>query len=182
MSKASDFVNYLLSLMHSDDKKALATLKRLRETPYVPGHYKPGATRLLWRFTEGDPEASAFQKDMRFLVALAFAWYPHRGVHYGNFGTTYRAVMKDLKSGPSVEARFDKILSEKFTASLFHYVFSFVSLARAREVPINWFRLLEDLENWHDPMRSVQRAWQKEAFVFTPKPKNDNEIAAEAAV
>jgi len=150
----SRFIGFLRALEEHEDRGALAALRQgLGRT--VP---EPAALRVL--VPHLPPER--WKHRWYFLVGSLFALHPERGGR-GNLGEVFRRIANaDTTKGPaeSVEKRFVALLASD-ADDLPHRLRQAVSLARSKDVPIDWFRLLTDLFHWEDPDRKmkIQLAW-----------------------
>ncbi|MBU2490067.1 MAG: type I-E CRISPR-associated protein Cse2/CasB [Proteobacteria bacterium] len=154
-----DFVKHLESLRDREDRGALAGLRR----GLVRGPAQdPGVFRHVFPFVAGAP----WEEDACLLVAALFALHPDSGGE-GNMGKVFRRIQKadaarsgSETEGNSTEKRFMALLNARFE-DLPVLLRHAVSLARAREVPVDWRQLLKDLRYWGHEDRFVQRAWAK---------------------
>jgi CRISPR system Cascade subunit CasB len=172
VTREDAFVRSLGALMERGDRAALAALRRGLGKP-------PGAVTEMDRhvvpWLHGDqpgPHDAAF-----YLVASLFAaWHQGRDAveeFSGSLGKSLRAVAHaDPERRAGVERRVMALLashSEELPTHLRHAV----SLLRSREVPVpvDWSRLLRDLERWDHSDRVVQRRWARD-FWHAERPES----------
>jgi CRISPR system Cascade subunit CasB len=136
-------------------------LYRLQDNVERGGYAEPDARRqlaLLRRsFAGARQEANAYdfvfrhdppeaEQEIWLLLAGLFALYPQR--RRANDSRSFGATMGELalakNSSSAVERRFVQLLSAR-TDALPHYLRQCVQLARGRDAPINYERLLQDL-------------------------------------
>lgn len=146
-------VGYLERLRDKDDRGALAALRRALGKP--PGE-APEAYPYVVPFLPR--EVSAWQEQVYYLVAALFAVHPEAGGQ-GNLGDALRRIGQ--QSGlESAERRLVLLLGchpEDLPSHLRHVV----SLARSKQVPIDWRQLMGDLRYWNRDDRLVQRRWAR---------------------
>jgi CRISPR system Cascade subunit CasB len=145
------FIEYLERLRDNDDRKALAILRRglngsqrtrLEMYPYAINFLREGAT--------------AWEEEVHLTVASLFATHPMPGGN-GDMGSVLKEVSSRSDS-ESVEGRFMALLRAPGENALDHLK-QCVSLARSKEVPIDWDRLYRDLLWWNSESMNVQRRW-----------------------
>ena len=147
----TSFVKYLMGLTQREDRAALAALRRGVGRP-------PGAAPEMYPLVvPWTSHMYSSEADNYYLIAALFALHPCNCTE-GNMGTTLKALSQP---GDSIEKRFVALLnahSDDLPSHLRHAV----SLARSKEITINWARLLTDLAYWGLPDRFVQRQWATE--------------------
>lgn len=102
---------------------------------------------------------STWHEECMFIVASLFAMHNLPGGK-GTMGSVLAKVAQLTGSG-SVEARFVTLLDstrEELPDRLRHAV----SLAKSKEVPVDWRQLLADLKRWNDYNPYVQRRWARD--------------------
>jgi len=105
-----------------------------------------------------------WREDCCYIVAALLASHPDLGGR-GNLGDTMRRLSEAVAGKPgeradSVERRFIALLKAD-REDLFGHLRHAVSLAKAKEVPVNYDRLLRDIRNWDSDQRWVQRNWAR---------------------
>lgn len=128
--------------------------------------------------TSGNPA----REDACFLVATLFAlhplgWEDRSDEHQAtNLGASFRRL-QDQTERESIEARFVGLLNchQDDLATQLRHAVSLVRSAKA-PIPIDWARLLRDVENWSHPSRWVQRDWAR-AFWRAPADEEKDETA-----
>ena len=161
------FIGYLESLVPLDSHKdaresehraALATLRR--------GLGRPAGTVMeMYRYIGAylPLDAKPWEEDAYFLVASLFALHPLHwpqqvGAPPNNLGASFRMLRQTEGSTDSLEKRFVALLDAS-SETLEHHLRHAISLLRAGEKPVNYLRLLRDVQNWSRDDRSVQRQW-----------------------
>ena len=146
------FVGYLEGLI--EDRGALAALRRGLGKP-------PGTAVEMHRYVlpRLPADLPPWEEDAYYLVAALFASHPGRG-EVGNMGDTFRRMV-DPAAGDSIERRFVALL-KCHPEDLDKHLRQAVSLAKAKEVPVNYRRLLHDIKLWGHPDGIVQRQWAEE--------------------
>lgn len=107
-------------------------------------------------------------QDAFFLVGTLFALHPAPNGK-GNMGEVFRR----LGDNPSLEKRFLSLLDSDFD-ELGDRLRHVVALARSKNVPIDYRRLLTDLVYWTNPERYVQLHWAR-SYWSTAAPANETE-------
>lgn len=92
------------------------------------------------------------------LVASLFALHPAEGGS-GNLGAAF-ARLRASDRTESTEKRFLALLN-CHRDDLTNHVRQAVCLLKSKEIPVNWDQLIEDLLNWDNPDRLVQKDWAK---------------------
>lgn len=166
LSKPERFVNYLEKLADSDDRGPLAMLRRgLGKEPGTVVELYPYVAQWV------SVDAPRREENAYYLVAALFGLYSVRckkdeskpNPRFTNFGASYAQLKKDAHGNDqtaSVERRFVGLLNchgEDMPDHLRHGV----GLLSSRAVPIDWVRLLNDLRNWDNASRVVQRNWAR---------------------
>jgi len=145
------FVEYLERLYREDNRRALAILRRglsgdqkakLDMYPFVIRFLRQGATK--------------WEEDVLFAIASLFAFHPSTdGI--GDMGTVMKQVRQRTNSD-SIEGRFMAMLRAP-SENVLDHLKQCVSLARSKEVPIDWNQLYKDLLWWNSDGMRVQRRW-----------------------
>ena len=155
---AQRFVDYLVGLEAAENRAALAALRRGAGKP--PGT-TPEMFPIMVPWTSTLPTTEA---DHYYLIGALFALHPSN-TDGGNLGTTLRAVAGgDGAAMESTQRRF-MVLLNTGADDLHYHLRQAVSLARSKDVPINWVRLLGDLRSWDHPDRYIQRQWAEKFWV-----------------
>ncbi len=156
MSKelSQKFIKYLISLKESENRAALAQLRRGLGKP--PGSVPQTYPYVVpWIQGISETESKAF-----FLVSSLFAMHPETA-NDGTLGITFFSIWKDAGQSPSIEKRFVQLLNsnvDELPGRLRHAV----SLAASKKVPVNYAQLLSDLRYWNNENRWVQQKWAKQ--------------------
>ena len=151
------FVAYLQGLAQSNDRAALADLRRGLGRP-------PGDEPAMHRYVASwaGQARPRWAGDVYYLVAALFAHHPlpwNQDAGASNLGTSF-ARLRDSgdMSSEAVERRFTNLLgvdAEDLHLHLRHAV----SLLKSKDVPVDWRQLLDDLRRWGHEDRWVQRRW-----------------------
>lgn len=147
------FIQHLEKLHKRKDRGALAILRRglNRQAGVNPEMYSVGLPI---------PE-KPYLEDAAFLVAPLFALHPQSGGR-GTLGTAFATlVAKNHESKESLERRFTTLLN-CHRDDLPTHLRQAISLLRSKEVPIDWRQLLQNIFDWDDDARRVQRAWARD--------------------
>lgn len=153
------FIGRLQKLAAGGERGALASLRRGLGQP-------PGTVAEMYRYVEpflGSMESGARFKERAFyLVAALFAYHP-KSTNEGNMGTHLAKTRTDA-GADALERRFTALLAAH-PEDLPDYLRQAVSFLKSKEEPVNWLRLVQDLQNWEkrdDPKYSVQKRWARE--------------------
>lgn len=163
------FVGFLRGLERSEDRGALAKLRRSVGKDYPSAE----ALRLIAPFLPQD-QTRSWKTRCYELVAGLFAAHPAAGGG-GNMGDAFLR----LGSHESAQKRFVALLDSD-PDDLPHRLRQAVSLARSKDVPIDWARLLTDLLHWDDESRWVQYKWAR-AYWANANVVGDQKSAADVA-
>ena len=156
-SKVADFIEFLEELKWRQDLGALAALRR--GLGRLPGS-EPAMYPYVARWAGG--ERSRWREDVYYLVAALFAFHPmswpkEDGRWYTNLGASFA----DLAGGdPRVnsERRFSALLNAH-RDDLHVHLRHAMSIMKANNIPVDWFRLFHDLAGWNREDRRVQQHW-----------------------
>ncbi|OQB75035.1 MAG: CRISPR-associated protein Cse2 (CRISPR_cse2) [bacterium ADurb.Bin132] len=155
----SAFVESLEYLVEKSDRAGLATLRKGlgKEPGTVTEMYKYVYSRI-------PGQTNLFDEKIYFLTASLFAlWYQGKQDlvkdFEGDLGKTFNQINKNSKS-ESIEKRFTAIINSHFD-DLPNHLRHAVSLAKSKDVPVNWSFLLEDLKWWNNDDKRVQKKWMK---------------------
>ncbi|HNY40730.1 MAG TPA: type I-E CRISPR-associated protein Cse2/CasB [Bryobacteraceae bacterium] len=141
------------------DRQALASLRRIHSTwPAVP----PGAMRVVAPFLP--EEDTGWRESLHYLIAALFALHPCSAGNEADRAQTFglalrKAAFRDPAQGP--ERRLLALLgcrSEDLPDHLRHAA----SYLRARDIPIDYRRLMQDLNWWDAGEGEVQRRWGRD--------------------
>lgn len=146
-------VGYLERLREKDDRGALAALRHALGKP--PGGV-PEAYPYVVPFLP--PRATAWQEQVYYLVASLFALHPEAGGQ-GNLG----GALRRLGQGSGLESAERRLvlLLGCHPDDLPGHPRHVVSLAKSKQVPIEWRQLMGDLRHWNRDDRLVQRRWAR---------------------
>lgn len=159
--QAESFAEHLEKLYLTEDRAALAALrrglgKRPGEASEMHRHVLPylrGATRR--------------QEDACYVVAALFGLYPSRNWRHGdgddkltNLGASLRLLTSENESDSSIERRFVALLNCR-AEELPEHLRQIISLLKTKEAPVDWARLIRDINHWDSETRWVQREWSR---------------------
>ncbi len=165
------FIEWLESVRDSDDPGARGTLAALRRGL----GQRPGTAMEMYPYivpflTEKD---SYWTEQCIFTIASLFAMHPQPGGE-GSMGSVMSKVAKKSESD-SVERRFVALLDstrDELPGRLRHAV----SLARSKDVPIDWSQLLKDMKGWNEYELWVQRKWARDYWSKRTVASEDEEF------
>jgi len=148
------FIGYLLNLAKEgkEDRGALADLRSGlgKEPGEMARVHKHVAPRL--------PEKN-YNDRWYYLTATLFGAFPqHRKGR--SLGAAFRPLRR---KSDSMEARF-VVLLNAHPDDLDDHLRHAVSLLKANEQPLDWFRLFEDLLQWDHPDGHVQLRWARDFY------------------
>lgn len=161
------FAHYLYSLADRQDRGALAALRRSLQDPVG---MSAAACPYVVPFLPKEPDL--YRERAYFLVAALFglAGTHAKGVSIGDaFRRIAAAGSSDGKDNPSIRARFVALL-DAHPEDAGDHLRHVASLARAKEVALDWEKLLRDLLGLRHPERRVQRAWAHDFWGRAPTP------------
>ncbi len=152
--KQKTFIGYLLNLAKEgqENRGALADLRSgLGKKPGEMARVHKHVARFL-------PEKH-YDDGWYYLTATLFGTFPqHRK------GLSLGAAFRPLKKkSDSMEARFVALLNAH-PDDLDDHLRHAVSLLKANERPLDWFRFFEDLLQWGHPERHVQLRWARDFY------------------
>ncbi|HUT56692.1 MAG TPA: type I-E CRISPR-associated protein Cse2/CasB [Phycisphaerae bacterium] len=152
--KQKSFIGYLLNLAKEgkEDRGALADLRS--------GLGKePGEMARVHRHVAPHLPQKNYDDRWYYLTATLFGAFPqHRKER--SLGAAFRPLKQ---KSDSMEARFVGLLNAH-PDDLDDHLRHAVSLLKANEQPLDWFRLFEDLLQWDHPDRHVQLRWARDFY------------------
>ena len=172
LDKQKTFIGYLLHLAKEgeEDRGALADLRS--GLGKEPGHM----VRVHKHVVPYLPEKS-YDDRWYYVIATLFGSFPKHQA-----GRSLGAAFRPLKAkSDSMEARFVALLNSH-PDDLDDHLRHAVSLLKANEQPLDWFRLFDDLLQWDHPDGHVQLKWARDFYKSSPgqtdfsTETNDNNI------
>lgn len=164
------FIEWLESVRDADDPGARGTLAALRRgLGQRPGNAIEMYPYIVPFLTEKD---SYWTEQCIFTIASLFAMHLQPGGE-GTMGSVMSQVAQKTRSD-SVEKRFIALLDstrEELPGRLRHAV----SLAKSKEVAIDWRRLLRDIRGWNEYELWVQRKWARDYWGRSHATSEDEE-------
>lgn len=148
------FISYLLNLAKEghEDRGALADLRS--GLGKEPGEMARVHKHVVPYLPERD-----FNDRWYYLTATLFGAFPrHQSGH--SLGRAFRPLRA---KSDSMEARFVALLNAH-PDDLHNHLRHAVSLLKANEQPLDWFRLLDDLIEWDHPEGHVQLRWAQDFY------------------
>jgi CRISPR system Cascade subunit CasB len=147
------FINYLQTLTDSENRGALAALRRgLGHPPGTVPEMFPYVIPFL-------PESPPFwRENAYYLVASLFAYHPEIG-REGNMGDHLAQARREGYE-EALERRFVALLASH-PDDIADYMRQAVSFLRSKDIAINWSQLLNDLQWWGHPEYGdrVRKRW-----------------------
>ena len=163
------FVAYLLGLAQRENRGALAALRRgLGKPPGTAHEMHPYVAPWL------SSGMHRWEEDAHYTVAALFGSHPEHAA-IGNMGATFRRITSQTES-ESIEKRFIALLS-CHGDDLPQQLRQAVSLARSKDVPVDYSQLLRDIRYWGHPDRFVQREWARAFWAGTRRADQDSASA-----
>ncbi len=147
------FVNYLERLNQNDNKAALATLRKAAGKP--PGSIMDVYPTIVPWLRE---DAKPWEERTAFTIAPLFALHPKPGGK-GNMGYTFNRI-KIQTNSESTEGRFVALLN-CHPDDLYKHLRHAISLAKSKDISINWHQLYYDMQQWSHPDGFIQKQWAK---------------------
>ena len=153
LPKSSRFIKYLQEWEDSRQRNVLANLRR--------GAGKiPGTEPTMYPYIVPwiDRNMQQWEEEAYYLIAALFAFHP-KSTTKGNLGQHF-ALTDPSGSNEAIERRFALLLNTH-ADDLYAYLYRAISFLKAKDVPINWLQLFEDIQKWEEPeTRScVQKGW-----------------------
>lgn len=152
--RQKELIGYLLNLAKrgKEDRGALADLRSGLGR-------EPGAMARVHKHVVPYLPEKSYDDRWYYLTATLFGAFPqHRQ------GRSLGAAFRPLKGkSDSMEARFVALLNAR-ADDLDDHLRHAVSLLKANEQPLDWFRLLQDLLQWDHPDGHVQLRWARDFY------------------
>jgi CRISPR system Cascade subunit CasB len=157
------FVGYLLNLAKEgkEDRGALADLR-------TGLGKEPGEMARVHKYVAPYLPDDNYNDHCYYLTATLFGAFPiHRQ------GRSIGAAFRPLRpKSESMEARFVALLNAH-PDDLSDHLRHAISLLKANEQPLDWFRLFEDLLQWDHPDGYVQLRWARDFYGSDSNIKGD---------
>lgn len=167
---SEQFINSLIKLKEKDDRKRLSELRRGLSKGTRPAAY--GAVAFI-----------GGQLDLAHItIAGLFATHPVMSSDF-NLGSTWRKLRFQAHNAlpaldekhTTFEHRFNRLLACKTTEELCDFLRPIITLAKAKEVGINYASLLTDIIYWEASNSSISLEWAREYWKFdSPSEKEPN--------
>lgn len=150
--KTHRLVEYLESLRDKKDTAALAKLRRgLGKPKGIPEMYP-----FVVRFIENDWK----DEERAFLVASLFALHPDPAPEGRSMGDVFAGIQRVQKTD-SIEKRFVRLL-EADIDDIGQHLRQAISLAKSKQIAVDYHSLMHDLKYWGHDKRFVQLRWAKD--------------------
>lgn len=151
-------INYLFRMVQSENRGGLAELRRgAGKGP----NYPPQTLKHVYPFL-GKDISSIYERAL-LITATLFGLYPETRDPNCNMGDVFFKIMQQSGSD-SVEKRFIALLDAD-PDEIENHLRHAVSLARSKEIPIGWSRLLKDLtfrlSRYENQRNRVNREWAR---------------------
>ncbi|MCD6162318.1 MAG: type I-E CRISPR-associated protein Cse2/CasB [candidate division Zixibacteria bacterium] len=164
----SEFVKNCLE-NRREDRAVMANLRRgLGKKPGTAIEMLPYICPYL-----GEKKAA---NDAKFIIASLFAWHPEP-TNKGNMGDHFRRIKMAFNDSDSIELRFQALLNAH-DDSLPYHLRQAVSLAKAKDIPINYHQLYDDIIRWGHQDKYIQQRWANSFWAYqadTEENQNSNE-------
>lgn len=131
---------------------------------------EPGSAPEMFPYVAGwVGERRGWREQCLYLVAALFAAHPRPwpasedgggSAEERNLGASFARARTRAKSPEALARRFTALLASD-RRELPNRLRQAVSLLRAHDAPVDWYRLLRDLEQWGRDDRRVERAWAR---------------------
>ncbi len=175
------FIGHLERLVKEQDRGALAALRRGLGKP--PGTARE-MDRYVLRFVPTGTKES--QENAYYLVGALFADW-HQGKDNvapnppENMGASLRALV-DREAAEGGHRDDDEKRVEKRLVALLNchrddlpeHLRHVISLLKAKDIPVNWLQLLNDIQKWQRESRDVQRRWARQFWRNFHEAKDPN--------
>jgi len=162
-----EFIAYLKGLAASDNRGALAALRRGLGKP-------PGSEPMMYPYIISElPALSVKAEAPYYLVASLFALHPVSAPRGASLGGHLRELWKQSgaeEPPANIERRFVMLLAAH-PNDLYKLIQPIVNLLKTGDVAIDWLQLLRDLKRWQDAetRSEVRRAWAYEFWKREPQ-------------
>ncbi|WP_433933241.1 type I-E CRISPR-associated protein Cse2/CasB [Sorangium cellulosum] len=155
------FIARLRKLADDEDRGALAALRTsLQDRTGMAAAACPHVVPFL------PPSEDLYRDRAFFLIGALFALHPDPGGENVSLGHAFRAINTDQEGAgagdnESLRRRFVALLDAD-AEDLPNHLRHAVSLARSKQKPLGWERLLRDVLAWRGESRRVQRRLARE--------------------
>lgn len=165
----SPLVGQLERLRDRDDRAALARLRR--------GLGKRLGTPQMYPYVIPWVGQERFHIERGILVASLFALHPAAAPRGRSMGIVFRHML-DGNNQDSLERRFSALLSAS-TEDVGGHLRHAVSLAKSKDIHVDYDRLLKDLYGWSHPDRYVQLNWARDFWTQASQTDSQSETQGE---
>ncbi len=135
-----------------------------------------GKMTRVHKYVQGYLPEKGFDERWYYIIATLFGSFPQHREEWRDLPSGKRMRVRTLgkafkplafppgeKKKESMEARFVALLNAH-SDDLDDHLRHAVSLLKANEQPLDWFRLLEDLLQWNHPEGHVQLKWARDFY------------------
>ena len=149
------FITHLEALKQREDRGALADLRRGLGEP-------PGTVASMYRHVIPWIPQNQFLEDAAYTVASLFGLHPESGGTRSIGGALGAIRTNDGNAPPeSIEQRFITLLNSHEDDLPVH-LRQAISLLKTHDIPLDWRRLIRDIQGWTHPDRYVQKRWARD--------------------
>lgn len=168
--KQQSFIRYLLSLAREgkEDRGALADLRS--GLGKAPGQM----TRVHRHVVPYLPEQNRSNDRWYYLTATLFGLCPEHRKQY-SLGKAFRALREKSES---MDHRFTALLNAD-AEDLGNHLRHAISLLKANDQPLDWYRLFADILQWDHPEGYVQLRWARDYYAGTTSGQTSGSEQAE---
>lgn len=180
MKKPIDLIRQLERWRDQEDRAKLSSLRRGAGQPL--GAVLEASRVIEHMLDEDDPP---WVEEALYVVASLFALHPKsdNSARWSDMGSHFRALAGEGEDPPAnVERRFVTLLASG-ADDLPDTLRQAISLLKSKDVPVNWFRLFEDVQQWLDRRpegeenrRKVRLRWSRN-FWRLPDARTPNATA-----
>ncbi|KKN15997.1 hypothetical protein LCGC14_0980390 [marine sediment metagenome] len=163
--RKSKFISFLEDLAKREDRGALAALRRGLQ-------FDPGTCIDMYPYIIPwlQKVKGKWNRDLYYLIASLFAYHPSSSTS-GNMGDVFHKISISSGENNSLEQRFTALLRSN-PEDLAIHIRQAVSLAKSKNIPINWHELFYDLKRW--PYESSFPSYERWANSFWKPPTKPN--------
>lgn len=135
-----------------------------------------GKMTRVHKYVQGFLPEKGFDERCYYIIAILFGSFPQHREEWRDLPSGKRMRVRTLgkafkplafppkeKKKESMEARFVALLNAH-PDDMDDHLRHIVSLLKANEQPLDWFRLLEDLLQWDHPDGHVQLKWARDFY------------------
>ena len=171
MMPNNPFIQFLCKQANTDNPKGRAIMVHLRKGLGKPPGHAPEMFPYVIPFLPKQIEP--YKEEVYYLVASLFALHQNHNDKIKSMGDTYKRIARQFSDSKGTERRF-LVMLNAHRNDLPRHLRHAISLAKSKDVGINYEQLMNDLIHWNSESRYIQKKWAKDFWSEKKVDSNDS--------